>query len=118
MTLPGSKMDIIRKPMSGGPSPVGGAAGGREGSVVYGLDEFERQAGYYNCGCCYAKLGNISEAVRSLKSAFDSGFDDWKTVRADPDMAFLQGTPEFEALMDQVDPKLNFPNPFSIFGKK
>uniref|UniRef100_A0A7S1BSB4 Uncharacterized protein n=1 Tax=Corethron hystrix TaxID=216773 RepID=A0A7S1BSB4_9STRA len=61
MTLPGSKMDIIRKPMSGGPSPVGGAAGGREGSVVYGLDEFERQAGYYNCGCCYAKLGNISE---------------------------------------------------------
>jgi len=122
MKLPGSKMDILRKPMIGGPSPVGGAASGREGSVVYGLDEFERQAGYYNLACCYAKLGKPSESVASLRSAFRSGFDDWKTVRTDPDMESVRGTPEYEALLQEVDPKFNFPNsfpnPFTLFGKQ
>ena len=44
MKLPGSRKDIIRTQTIGGPSPVGGAAGGREGKVVLTLDEFELQA--------------------------------------------------------------------------
>jgi len=99
MKLPGSKKDIVRKQSLSGPSPVGGAAGGREGGVEYQLDEFEYQAAHYNIACAYAKLENIPEAVANISKAIAFGFDNLETVRADPDLRSIQGSPEFEALM-------------------
>lgn len=115
MTLPGSRPDIIRVANVGGPSPVGGSKGGTEGRSVQTLDEFEYQAAHYNMACAYASLGNVGESVANLKKAFEYGFDNYATVRADPDLGNVQASSDFERLMEEVDPRKGF-NPFGVFG--
>lgn len=105
LKLPGSRTDIIRTQNISGPSPVGGAAGGTEGKIVYTLDEFESQAAHYNIACAYASLDKVSEACTSLEQAFKFGFDNYATVRADPDLEMLEGEPEFDNLMARFDKK-------------
>jgi len=116
MKLPGSRPDIVRTANVPGPSPVGGAKGGTEGKFVQNLDEFELQAAHYNVACAHACLGNVGESVANLKKSFDYGFDNYATVRADPDLSNVQSTKDFERLMEQYDPKKGF-NPFGVFGK-
>lgn len=117
LKLPGSRPDVIRTKSWSGPSPVGGAFGGLESKNVMSLDEFEQQAAHYNIACASACLGKVKEAVASLQTAFSVGFDNYATVRADPDLSDIHDTPEFETLMKKYDPKLGFPNPFgSFFG--
>jgi len=114
LKLPGSRTDILRtKTLS--TSPVGGSTGGSDGRTVQTLDEFESQAAHYNIACAYAQLGKTNEAVRSLENAFKAGFDNYATCKADPDLAAVQRTKEFEVLMETYDPKKNFP--FSLFSK-
>jgi len=115
MTLPGSRSDVIRTANVPGPSPVGGSKGGTEGRAIQTLDEFEYQAAHYNMACAYAALGNVGESVANLRKAFEYGFDNYATVRADPDLGSVKGSTEFERLMEEVDPK-KF-NPFGVFGK-
>lgn len=115
LKLPGSRTDILRSKTLN-TSPVGGSTGGSTGQSVQTLDEFEAQAAHYNIACAYANLGKSKEAVRSLENAFKAGFDNYATARADPDLAAVQRTKEFEILMEQYDPKKGFP--FSLFGKK
>ena len=115
MKLPGSRKDVVRKQSVSGPSPVGGAAGGREGGVVMSLDEFEYQAAHYNIACAYSKLGKCAESVASLSKAIDYGFNNLDTMKADPDLRSIQGSAEFGALMKKHEEK-SF-NPFSFFGK-
>lgn len=117
MKLPGSRPDIIRTKTLSGPSPVGGSAGGTEGRNVLGLDEFELQAAHYNIACAHARLGNVKESVANLKMAFDVGFDNYATVRADPDLSAVHGTADFDNLMETYDPRKGFSNPFAFFGK-
>jgi len=116
MKLPGSRSDILRTATVSGPSPVGGSRGGTQEQKVQTLDEFEYQAAHYNMACAYASLGNVGESVANLRKAFDYGFDNCATVRADPDLESVQGTTEFEKLMEEVDPRMKF-NPFKVFGK-
>lgn len=118
LSLPGSRHDIVRTKTLQGPSPVGGGQGGKETAVVLALDEFEMQAAYYNMACACARLNNLSESVASLKKAFDNGFDNYATVRADPDLSAIHDATEFQDLMNSYDKNNGFPNPFSIFGKK
>lgn len=117
LKLPGTRTDILRSKTLN-VSPVGGSIGGSEpGRQVQTLDEFETQAAHYNIACAYAQLGKANEAVRSLENAFRAGFDNYATCRADPDLAAVQRTKEFEVLMETYDPKKGFP--FSLFaGKK
>lgn len=114
--MPGSRVDVIRTKTLSGPSPVGGSSGGTEGKTVMTLDEFELQAAHYNIACAYAKLGKVPESVGNIKMAFDSGFDNYATVRADPDLSAVHGTAEFDSLMENYDKKKGFPNPFSFLG--
>ncbi len=116
MTLPGSRTDIRRTSNISGPSPVGGSTGGSEGRRVQILDEFEYQAAHYNMACAHASLNNVGEAIQNLQKAFEYGFDNYATVRADPDLRNLDGVREFERLMEEVDPKRRFRNPFGAFG--
>ena len=60
----------------------------------------------------------IIQSVKNLEDAFRYGFDNYATVRTDPDLAAIQNTREFEQLMMTFDPKNGFQNPFSFFGKK
>jgi hypothetical protein len=114
MKLPGSKYDIVRKNVLSS-SPVGGSMGGFESTSTQSLDEFEIQAANYNMACANAQLGNIDEAIAALKNAFNNGFDNFATVRSDPDLDPIKDTKEFKNLMDLVEPKKGF-NPFGIFG--
>jgi hypothetical protein len=79
--------------------------GGYESQNVNTLDEFEMQAAHYNMACAHAQLGQAAEAVANLKVAFQQGFDNYATVRGDPDLAAIRSTPGFEKLMQQYDPK-------------
>lgn len=118
MSLPGSRTDVIRTKSLAGPSPVGGSMGGFESKSTVTLDEFELQAVYYNMACAYSQLNNIEEAVVSLQSAFENGFDNFATVKQDPDLDPVKGTPAFEAMMEKYDPKTKGFNPFGMFGGK
>ena len=91
--------------------------GGFESKNTLTLDEFELQAAYYNMACAYSQLNQKLDAVQSLKSAFENGFDNYSTVRADPDLDPIKGTSEFEQMMEKVEPKKGF-NPFGLFGTK
>lgn len=116
MKLPGSRPDVIRTKLLSGPSPVGGAVGGYESENVLQLDEFELQAAHYNMACAYAQLQNVDEAVVNLQKSFENGFNNFSTVRGDPDLQAINGSTEFEDLMEVYDPK-KF-NPFGMFKKK
>jgi hypothetical protein len=116
MKLPGSRPDVIRTKLLSGPSPVGGAIGGFENNKVLQLDEFELQAAHYNMACAYAQLDNVQESVANLEKAFNCGFDNFSTVRGDPDLKPVQGTEEFDDLMEKYDSQKGF-NPFGLFKK-
>ena len=115
MTLPGSRSDILRKANISGPSPVGGSSGGTTDKFIQTLDEFEYQAAHYNLACTYSCLGDVGESVNNLRKAFENGFDNYATVRADPDLQCVRDSKEFERLMEEVDPRRGF-NPFGVFG--
>lgn len=117
MKLPGSRTDVIRTKSLAGPSPVGGSMGGYESKKTVTLDEFELQAVHYNMACAYAQLALSAECVQALSQAFDNGFDNFSTVRADPDLESVKGTAAFDALMEKYEPKTKGFNPFGLFGK-
>ena len=54
----------------------------------------------------------FTQSVANLKSAFDYGFDNYATVRSDPDLGDVHPTPEFEDLMNKYDKRFRLPNPF------
>jgi len=117
MKLPGSKTDVLRTKSLSGPSPVGGAFGGTESKSSTSLDEFEIQAANYNMACAYAQLDQTAAAVNALDTAFQAGFDNFATVREDPDLEPVKATREFDKLMEKYDSKTKGFNPFGLFGK-
>ena len=118
LKLPGSRSDVVRTKLVSGPSPVGGSAGGTESKSVQTLDEFEIQAAYYNMACAHAQLNAPDESLAALRTALENGFDNFATVRSDPDLALLQqaAASDFEALMEEFEPQKGF-NPFGLFNK-
>ena len=91
--------------------------GGYDSKNIQTLDEFEQQAAYYNMACAHAQLGNTSDAIKALETAFQAGFDNFATVRGDPDLDPIKSDSDFEKLMEQYEPKKGF-NPFGLFGGK
>lgn len=65
---------------------------------------------------CIILVRSFFQAVANLKIAFDNGFDNYATVRADPDLALLVGDSDFDALMEKVDSQKGF-NPFGFLKK-
>ena len=71
-------------------------------------DDFSRttaiyRTAYYNIACCYCKMGNNDAAFESLETALMSGFDDYKKVRSDPQLALLRDDDKFDVMMDKFD---------------
>jgi len=116
MKLPGSRPDVIRSRSATGPSPVGGSYGGTDSQKVMTLDDFELQAVYYNMACANSRLGKVAESVVNLEKAFQNGFDNYSTVRGDPDLDSIKQSRDYKMLMDTYDGKGGF-NPFGIFSK-
>lgn len=117
MKLPGSRPDVIRSRSSSGPSPVGGSYGGTDSQKVMTLDDFELQAVYYNMACANSRLGNVSGAIVNLEKAFQNGFDNYSTVRGDPDLDSIKQSRDYKMLMDAYDGKGGGFNPFGLFSK-
>lgn len=115
MKLPGSNKDVLRTKSLSGPSPVGGSMGGYESQNIYPLDEFELQAAHYNIACAHAQLGNLDDSIANLQKAFENGFNNYSTVRGDPDLDPIKDQADYKKLMDAYDSK-GF-NPFGFLGK-
>ncbi|HSP63426.1 MAG TPA: protein kinase, partial [Pyrinomonadaceae bacterium] len=52
----------------------------------------------YNAACAFCTLKRKPEALDALRKARDAGFRDSDWARREPDLALLQGDPEFERL--------------------
>ncbi|XP_075493551.1 protein MET1, chloroplastic [Primulina tabacum] len=57
----------------------------------------------YNVACCYSKLNQIKAALSALGDALKDGFEDFKRIRTDPDLANVRKTDEFESLLKKYD---------------
>ncbi|XP_073006237.1 protein MET1, chloroplastic [Typha latifolia] len=57
----------------------------------------------YNVACCYSKLNQIQAGLSALEDAMQAGYEEFKTIRNDPDLANLRASEEFEPLMKNYD---------------
>ena len=55
----------------------------------------------YNAACAYCAMNKIPEAIASLRQASNLGYRDANWCRRDPDLAPLQGHPEFESMFPE-----------------
>nr|XP_043633936.1 protein MET1, chloroplastic [Erigeron canadensis] len=57
----------------------------------------------YNVACCYSKLNQIQAGISALRDAMQSGYEDFKRIRSDPDLENVRKSEEFEPLMKNFD---------------
>ncbi|PNW77501.1 hypothetical protein CHLRE_10g439350v5 [Chlamydomonas reinhardtii] len=65
----------------------------------------EEQAALYNMSCAYAQMGQREACLTCLEAVLESGFEDYTTMRADPDLAPVRG-PAFDQLLGRYDSPL------------
>ncbi|MCM2256418.1 MAG: protein kinase [Vicinamibacteria bacterium] len=53
---------------------------------------------HYNAACVFCKLGRKSDAMEAMHKAHRAGYRGGDWARRDPDLALIQGEPEFDAL--------------------
>ncbi|KAL6880156.1 hypothetical protein ACP4OV_011721 [Aristida adscensionis] len=86
----------------------------KEGKYEEALEKFESVLGSkpetseasiasYNVACCYSKLGRIQAGLSALEDALKVGYEDFKRIRTDPDLANLRKQEEFERLLKNYD---------------
>lgn len=56
----------------------------------------------FNAACSHARAGAREQAFQWIERALKAGFDDLDQLRADPDLASLQGDPELDRLLAAV----------------
>lgn len=80
----------------------------------------EASVASYNVACCYSKLNQIQAGLSALEDALKGGFEDFKRIRTDPDLANIRASEEFEPLMKKFDESFINENAInaikSIFG--
>ncbi|KAA8549699.1 hypothetical protein F0562_001283 [Nyssa sinensis] len=88
-------------------------------------DPNEASVASYNVACCYSKLNQIQAGLSALEDALEAGFEDFKRIRTDPDLANIRTSDEFELLMKRFDESFINENAinaikslFGIFNKK
>lgn len=88
-------------------------------------DPDEASVASYNVACCYSKPNQIQAGLSALEDALKVGFEDFKRIRTDPDLANIRTSEKFEALMKRFDESFINENAinaiksiFSIFDKK
>ena len=72
----------------------------------------EEHAALYNMACAYVAMGQNTAALTCVEGLLESGFEDFKTLRTDPDLAALRGS-ELDALVGKYDNLLA-----KVLGKK
>ena len=59
---------------------------------------------HYNLACSYALVSQFEQAVAALERALNRGFDDFKSLARDPDLAELRQHPLFKKLEQKIRP--------------
>ncbi|CEG01201.1 Tetratricopeptide-like helical [Ostreococcus tauri] len=76
----------------------------------------------YNIACCFSRIGKTDESLLALKRCMMAGWTDYKKIRQDPSLEFIQKQPGFTELLDKFDEpfiNVNAVNAFkSLFGGK
>lgn len=57
----------------------------------------------YNVACCYSQLNQIEAGLSALEDAMAAGYEDYQTIRTDPDIANLRSSEKFKPLLDKYD---------------
>ena len=63
---------------------------------------------HYNLACSLALAGESREAIRTLRTALECGYEDMDYLRVDSDLDSLRRDPEFEALLEQFNIESDF----------
>ncbi|KAK6936979.1 hypothetical protein RJ641_034009 [Dillenia turbinata] len=63
----------------------------------------EASVASYNVACCYSMLNQVQAGLSALEDAMEAGYEDFKRIRTDPDLANLRTSEEFEALLKRFD---------------
>ncbi|KAH7560344.1 hypothetical protein ACOSP7_017587 [Xanthoceras sorbifolium] len=63
----------------------------------------EASVASYNVACCYSKLNQIKAGLSALEDALSMGYEDFKGLRTDPDLANLRTSEEFDVLLKRFD---------------
>ena len=66
----------------------------------------EKTAALVNIACCQAQAGaeeNISNGLVALAGALEAGYDDFRQLRGDPDLAPLRADARFEGLLKRFE---------------
>lgn len=90
-------------------------------SVLGSRPEYNEAAiASYNVACCYSKLNQVQAGISALEDSLEAGFEDFKRIRTDPDVANLRKSEEFESLLKRFDESFINENAInaikSIFG--
>lgn len=86
----------------------------KEGKYEAALENFESVLGSkperreaavtsYNVACCYSQLNQIEAGLSALEDAMEAGYEDYQTIRTDPDIANLRSSEKFKPLLDKYD---------------
>lgn len=86
----------------------------KEGKYEEALENFESVLGSkpepkeaavtsYNVACCYSQLNQIEAGLSALDDAMEAGYEDYQTIRTDPDIANLRSSETFKPLLDKYD---------------
>ncbi|KAK9838273.1 hypothetical protein WJX81_001677 [Elliptochloris bilobata] len=62
----------------------------------------EEQSALYNMACAYTGMGKRDSALTCLEACLAAGFQDFATLRSDPDLAALRGA-ELDKLLSRYD---------------
>lgn len=65
--------------------------------------EKEERSALYNMACCYSQLEELESGVACIRGLLEDGFDDFATLRSDPDLQFIRSSTEFESLLRKFD---------------
>ncbi|KAF8398594.1 hypothetical protein HHK36_017525 [Tetracentron sinense] len=66
----------------------------------------EASVASYNVACCYSKLNQIiviKAGLSALEDALEEGYENFKRIRTDPDLANLRTSEEFESQLKRFD---------------
>lgn len=66
-------------------------------------DSDEASVASYNVACCYSKLNQVQAGLSALEDALKDGFEDFKRIRTDPDLANIRASEEFDPLLKRFD---------------